>query len=317
MMHRPGSSPSLSSRTPSRPALLVLALWSSNVDAESCANQCKAAGFCCEGHTSSWNSPSCAMGCLFADLDDVTSEELCKAECKKYDKQCNFQINGQQWTNCQQCPCKGGEAECADPDRCRGTLDSCEIGCTQAYTSSAVIARNWGGSFLLVLVLAAGGYIGGGVYKGRMAGRKGGGLQVHPHFHLWQHTQALVQDGVSFVRSGGTRARGAAARSGQYETVAEAERPGTGGKSKRKSEKKAPKVENEHGESTRAGSVEKKSKRSSAGHGATGNAALRTPATRAEGSGEDASGSGIAEQFEVAPNLHTSQAKIKVVGLSG
>ena len=295
---------------PCRLALLLLALRSSDVDASSCADQCKAAGFCCEGHTSSWNSPSCAMGCLFADLDDVTSEELCKAECKKYDKQCNFQINGQQWTNCQQCPCKGGEAECADPDRCRGTLDSCEIGCTQAYTPSAVIARNWGGSFLLVLLLAAGGYIGGGVYKGHTAGRKGGCLQVHPHFHLWQHTQALVQDGVSFVRSGGMRAPGATARSGQYEAVAEADRRGTGGKNKRKSEKKAPK------ENKSSGSVEKKSKRSSTSHGATVDAALSTPATRAGGNGENASGSGIAEQFEVAPNLHSSQAKIKVVGLS-
>lgn len=80
----------------------------------SCEGWCVSAGHCCKGSTSSYQHPSCAMGCTIAR--HTSSLDECQQACHDNDKKCSWSIAGVEMNNCADCP-KGcdasdGVAEC-------------------------------------------------------------------------------------------------------------------------------------------------------------------------------------------------------------
>ena len=69
--------------------------------AGSCASQCKAAGHCCEGTTSSYQHPSCSMGCSLGSASSSVAE--CTASCRAGDGKCRFNHSGVSYNNCGSC----------------------------------------------------------------------------------------------------------------------------------------------------------------------------------------------------------------------
>lgn len=83
-----------------------------------CEGWCTDAGHCCVGAVSSYNHPSCAMGCFIAK--NTKSVEECKSTCLANDKTCTWKIGGQTMSNCQSCPSGCSAA---------GGVDECLFGC--------------------------------------------------------------------------------------------------------------------------------------------------------------------------------------------
>jgi hypothetical protein len=86
------------------------------------------------------------------------------------------------------------------------------------YTQTGcVLQSNWGSSFLLLCALGSAVYVGGGSAYGARAG--GGGalaLQSHPHYRRWGELRGLCEDGLRFVRAGGSRPPRAPRQGGGY-----------------------------------------------------------------------------------------------------
>ena len=104
-------------------------------------------------------------------------------------------------------------------DSCFKRVESCQAGlseCAGVVAGAAVTTKfappaapccigalpsSWGTTFLLVLALALGCYIGGGVAMGW--GSSGAGrLQAHLHYRHWETAAGLVADGVLFAKRG-------------------------------------------------------------------------------------------------------------------
>ena len=78
--------------------------------APSCEDQCKAEGHCCEGAVSSYQHPSCAMGCLMATSGGAKDLDECEAGCQSADGQCEYKFKGSlELQMCESCP-KGCDA---------------------------------------------------------------------------------------------------------------------------------------------------------------------------------------------------------------
>ena len=143
------------------------------------------------------------------------------------------------------------------------------------------------------------------------------------------HLRSLVLDGFAFVRGGGQRrTKGTAvAPSGSSDTrrLDPKQKLLSGAESTDSRSKKSPKKESKGERNREAKRSSTKSKRES---GKGSKAEKREKESRqvsdpmepdAKSAGDEASsrGAGLAEQAVVAPNLHQSQAKIKVVGING
>ena len=180
---------------------------------------------------------------------------------------------------------------------------------------------SWGWSFLLGVGLVAGAYMGAGAYIGRHSGSEKGAraaLERHPHRTKWLELASLVSDGVSYSRAyvqrrgagGGGAASVGSSRAG-YQAVPE---PPSNGKSKdpksKKSSMKSGGADAPAPASSLPGKREKASRQAED---------YTEPGAAAAGGGgpPDHKGAALAEQAVVAPNLHQSQAKIKVVGING
>ena len=103
----------------------------------SCEDSCAKAGHYCVGATSSFQHPSCAMGCTIAKHTGSVSD--CEATCRKNDNTCDWSIAGIPQNNCGSCP-KG------NPSGVSGCLAGCKFG----FGSSMSVRDNWNGSTGLI-----------------------------------------------------------------------------------------------------------------------------------------------------------------------
>lgn len=91
----------------------------------SCEDKCASAGHCCSGGDSSFQHPSCAMGCIVSKHTGSVDE--CQAKCLENDNTCDhWYSGGEEFRNCNECPsgcdASGGVQECLD-------------GCTYGFSS--------------------------------------------------------------------------------------------------------------------------------------------------------------------------------------
>ena len=95
------------------------------VAAVPCPAKCAAAGHCCVGDVSSYNLPSCAMGCTIAGA--TASQDACEAECAAIQgnpkKPCDVTFANHTFQMCETCP-----AGCAS-----AAPDECQLGCAFAH----------------------------------------------------------------------------------------------------------------------------------------------------------------------------------------
>jgi len=79
-----------------------------------CEGWCLSDGHCCSGTVSSYNHPSCAMGCTIAKHTSSLAE--CQQTCRDNDNTCSWTIAGIEMNNCANCPsgcdASDGIAEC-------------------------------------------------------------------------------------------------------------------------------------------------------------------------------------------------------------
>lgn len=87
-----------------------------------CEAQCAAQGHCCSGRISSYQHPSCAMGCLAAA--HTSSVDECQQACRNGDQKCEWSIAGIDMNNCQDCP-----SGCDASDG----VEECFSGCALGY----------------------------------------------------------------------------------------------------------------------------------------------------------------------------------------
>jgi hypothetical protein len=125
-----------------------------------CQKQCDDEGQCCTGLVSSYNLPSCAMGCQIATV--VETEKACLDACTKLaakvkvqgkpdaNPPCTAEVGGLQLQLCQTCPCPPGTAVCPATARCKGSLEGCKNGCTWAKVGKTPSRpRSWANSSIL------------------------------------------------------------------------------------------------------------------------------------------------------------------------
>jgi len=106
-----------------------------------CVQRCQSAGYTCGSCTnlktgedegrgnqncgSSYNHPSCAMGCHMGQLS--TNEKDCENECDKNDNQCTWVFRATLMSNC------GSGSGCPGQNRRDSSSYECKIGCRQAF----------------------------------------------------------------------------------------------------------------------------------------------------------------------------------------
>ena len=147
-----------------------------------------------------------------------------------YHKTCYFRTDGCHEVSCDKNIRKEGHHE-SGYLYCEG--DETQTAMAQLDVCGHEEAAGAGMPFVLVLVLAGGAYVGGGVALGRRAGGKAAGLKAHPHWPRWVELGGLVSDGVAFSRAGGKR--GSRSSAAGYAPVPSAEAPrGSSGKDKKK-----------------------------------------------------------------------------------
>ena len=94
--------------------------WRNSSAPSSCEQGCVDAGHCCTGMSSSYNHPSCAMGCAFGK---VTSSVLaCKSACHTADNKCTWTLKNLSGNNCVNCP-----HGCDASDGVQECLQGCEF----------------------------------------------------------------------------------------------------------------------------------------------------------------------------------------------
>lgn len=98
----------------------------------SCLEKCAQAGHCCTGDVSSFQHPSCAMGCSVSKHVGSLSE--CRTQCLDNDNTCSPWGPDNSFNNCGNCPsgcdASGGVLEC---------LAGCQFGFTQPTATNATI----------------------------------------------------------------------------------------------------------------------------------------------------------------------------------
>ena len=102
----------------------VAASSSGRVTPVVCGERCVEAGHCCEGNISGCAAPSCAMGCLFADLAGTPAQ--CNASCTAAQGKCNFATGGSTFGLCGMCPQLPTDCGCPAPGECG-------LGCALAF----------------------------------------------------------------------------------------------------------------------------------------------------------------------------------------
>ena len=210
---------------------------------------------------------------------------------------------------------KGCDPKSAHPDcSCPGKPDEkCGGGMTMMVTE-IVCGAQWGLTIVVLLGVVGSGYVVGGMALAKHTGATGRGLQLHPHYARWEELHGLCLDGVRFVR-GGRRAGGG------YAAVAESDAapPGGGGRRERGKggrEDEGGKAKREEKRRGGKGSKEKKEKKEK-----RGKAAKRDGTDSAAAMTEEAEETAAEEkermlQEQRSKGVHSSQQKIKVVGLS-
>eukprot|EP01065_Artemidia_motanka_P031351 TRINITY_DN3767_c0_g1_i1.p1 TRINITY_DN3767_c0_g1~~TRINITY_DN3767_c0_g1_i1.p1 ORF type:complete len:769 (+),score=237.69 TRINITY_DN3767_c0_g1_i1:78-2384(+) len=90
-----------------------------------CDGWCLSAGHCCNGTISSYNHPSCAMGCFIAKHTSSVTE--CESQCRQNDNKCSWSIAGTAMNNCEVCPKVDGR-DCSAEDGVSECLFGCQHG---------------------------------------------------------------------------------------------------------------------------------------------------------------------------------------------
>jgi hypothetical protein len=93
---------------------------------------------------------------------------------------------------------KGGGAITENKDRGVGKVAEAYLthGCPLPLAS-------WGSPLVIVLALAAAGYVGGGSVLGSRAKGAAVAVRNHPHWPHWHELRGLCEDGMTYTRSGG------------------------------------------------------------------------------------------------------------------
>lgn len=86
-----------------------------------CQDTCAAHGHCCVGTISSYQHPSCAMGCLIARAG-ATDVNECEMVCRASDGKCSATYRNESFNLCESCP-----AGCDASDGVSECLDGCRI----------------------------------------------------------------------------------------------------------------------------------------------------------------------------------------------
>merc|ERR1712166_697838 len=94
-----------------------------------CEQQCQSSGYTCKSCTntncaSSYNHPSCAMGCYMGHLSKTV--QACESACDKGDNQCGWTFRATVMSNCQ------GSDNCPNQNRRGSSNAECKAGCRQA-----------------------------------------------------------------------------------------------------------------------------------------------------------------------------------------
>lgn len=104
--------------------MLCRTRWSngSHPKPKTCGDGCIAAGHCCTGLESSWQHPSCAMGCALGR--ESATIDACVAECHAADNKCAWTISNLTGNNCGSCA-----SGCSAADG----VGECVLGCELAF----------------------------------------------------------------------------------------------------------------------------------------------------------------------------------------
>jgi hypothetical protein len=86
-----------------------------------CQDACKANGHCCVGSTSSYQHPSCAMGCLIARAG-ASDVGACEDACRAADGRCSATFRNESFNMCESCP-----AGCDASDGVGECLEGCRL----------------------------------------------------------------------------------------------------------------------------------------------------------------------------------------------
>ena len=198
--------------------------------------------------------------------------------------------------------------------------------CGGGYTmiiSEIVCSALWGWTFIGAVVVGGGGYLVGGVLWGRrVLGRTGAGLKPHPHHDEWGNLQALVNDGIHFARGGSSRRRGGGGRQAPLLAAegGEGRRDGRGGgkpssRDRGKRGKEAAAEPSPEGKKRSKKSKKKASRDRPATRGDDPDASVDEEQEEEGGPGWSGNAATLAEVRE--KEVHSSQARVKVVGLNG
>lgn len=103
-----------------------------------CEERCAAAGHCCAGAVSSWQHPSCAMGCTIAKHTESVSD--CEGVCHANDNTCGWSIAGIDMNNCLHCP-SGCDASAG--------VDECIEGCRNSFNGAWLFEADGPGKLFL------------------------------------------------------------------------------------------------------------------------------------------------------------------------
>ena len=95
--------------------------WKPDVQSASCEAQCQKEGHCCTGTTSSYQHPSCAMGCLISAAGATTLDE-CVSSCHAADNKCESTFHDLKLNMCGSCP-----TGCDASDGVGECLEGCRI----------------------------------------------------------------------------------------------------------------------------------------------------------------------------------------------
>lgn len=173
--------------------------------------------------------------------------------------------------------------------------------------------------FISLLLVIGGAYVGGGVALASRAGTGKLTVQIHPHYGTWVQLRGLVEDGIAYTRTrrgGGGRSAGAEAsllRAGGS-VAPPADRGSSSGKAKGGSSKERVKGKSKSKSSSRPEHDRGNVSKSKASKGKISEpAGGSTPAAQPHPHNEAAARL-LREQRD--ENAHSSQQKIKVVGLN-
>jgi hypothetical protein len=279
--------------------LLALPAWANTYGCRTqdcCKDHCKKAGYCCNEliSQSSNHMFSCLQGCAMRVAGE--DKETVLGRCKSADSAgpCSFTHASLGTMNL--CgTCSDSDAPGADKTKCAfgvATQSACEFGVGAVWE----LSEQHGWIFLFLGSVAAAIYIGGGMLRG-------GGFRKHPHERHFTEIAGLVQDGVAFVRSGGKGYK----RLGAVRPSSSGHSPGPSSPQKKVKEKQKKKEKQKSPKNKK--SKTSKAESSKGGGGDSGSSASVAAVS-------DGFSGLLLEERDVGANVHSSQAKVKVVSLT-